>query len=167
MASTSRSTSRARRAAARASARCSSLRGNPWSLRRALRPGSAHARRSARPSVYQGLKTPGGDLGIGVARALEERPAARPRTAPANEPRLEVDGRRRVVIDGVRPSVAGGHPVKRVVGDQVVVEADLLIDGHDQLAGVVRYRRAGGGWQESPLVHDGNDTWRGAFVADQ
>jgi starch synthase (maltosyl-transferring) len=71
------------------------------------------------------------------------------------------------VIDAIRPAIAGGHPIKRVVGDRLVVEADLLADGHDQLAGVLRYRPPGGtGWRETPLVPAGNDCWRGSFVVE-
>ncbi len=38
----------------------------------------------------------------------------------------------RVVIESVRPQVDGGrYPVKRVVGEEVQVEADVFADGHD------------------------------------
>jgi len=54
---------------------------------------------------------------------------------------FQVDGRRRVVIEHVRPEVDGGRfPVKRVVGQSVIVEADVFADGHDEIAGVLRYR---------------------------
>jgi starch synthase (maltosyl-transferring) len=92
------------------------------------------------------------------------------------------DGRRRVVIDAVRPEIDGGrHPIKRVVGDRVVVEADLLVDGHDRLAAVVLYRRAGETrWREAPMApavppaHGAeraqaqaiDDRWRGELVVD-
>ena len=39
-----------------------------------------------------------------------------------------VDGRRRVVVAAVRPELDGGRfPVKRVIGDVLDVEADLLV----------------------------------------
>jgi len=45
------------------------------------------------------------------------------------------------VIEHVRPQVDGGrHAVKRVVGDDVSVTADVFTDGHDAVAAVVRYR---------------------------
>ena len=48
---------------------------------------------------------------------------------------LPVDGRIRVVIENVAPAVDGGRfPIKRVVGETVVVEADCFADGHDTLA---------------------------------
>jgi starch synthase (maltosyl-transferring) len=51
------------------------------------------------------------------------------------------DGRRRVVVAAVRPSVDGGrHAVKRTIGETLRVEADLLVDGHDQLAARLHVR---------------------------
>ena len=50
------------------------------------------------------------------------------------------DGRHsRVVIENVTPRVDDGHfPVKRVVGDTLIVEADIFADGHDELRAVLR-----------------------------
>lgn len=78
---------------------------------------------------------------------------------------LNVDGRRRVVIEGVRPEIDGGRfPIKRVVGQSVVVEADLFADGHDEIAGVVRYRHEREqDWTDVPLVFVENDRWRASF----
>ncbi len=77
-----------------------------------------------------------------------------------------VDGRRRVVVAAVRPEIDGGRfPVKRVVGDVLEVEADLVVDGHDLLAARVLYRHldpaadGGGGWREQPLAPLGGDRW--------
>ena len=45
------------------------------------------------------------------------------------------------MIEEVRPEIdAGRFPIKRVVGESVVVEADLFTDGHDVIGGVIRYR---------------------------
>ncbi|NGZ61070.1 MAG: alpha-1,4-glucan--maltose-1-phosphate maltosyltransferase [Nitrospira sp. LK265] len=78
---------------------------------------------------------------------------------------LGIDGRRRVVIEGVRPEIDGGRfPIKRVVGQTVVVEADLFTDGHDEIAGVLRYRHEGEQtWSELSLVFVENDRWRASF----
>ena len=52
------------------------------------------------------------------------------------------DGRRRVVIECVTPEVDGGRfAAKRIVGDRVVVEADIFTDGHDLIAGRLLHRR--------------------------
>ena len=67
---------------------------------------------------------------------------------------MELDGRRRVIVDAIRPCLDGGRTaIKRVVGDRVRVEADLLADGHDRLAGCLRYRHASAAaWSETPLL---------------
>jgi starch synthase (maltosyl-transferring) len=75
------------------------------------------------------------------------------------------EGRRRVVITAVTPEVDGGRfPIKRTVGEKVVVEADIFTDGHDALAGFLLYRREGeSSWSEAPLRFLINDRWRGEF----
>lgn len=76
-----------------------------------------------------------------------------------------IDGRRRVVIEGVRPEIEGGRfPIKRVVGQSVTVEADVFADGHDEIAGVVRYRHEREQeWTDVPLTLVENDRWRASF----
>ncbi len=71
----------------------------------------------------------------------------------------------RVQIEGVAPELDGGRfPVKRVIGDDLVVEADLFADGHDQIAAVLRYRPAGEAkWQETPMEPLPNDRWRASL----
>ena len=63
------------------------------------------------------------------------------------------DGLIRAVIEAVAPSVDGGRfPVKRVIGDTVVVEADCFADGHDELMARVLYRHAEEpDWREAPM----------------
>jgi starch synthase (maltosyl-transferring) len=75
------------------------------------------------------------------------------------------DGQRRVVIERVSPEIdCGRFPIKRVVGEAVVVEADVFADGHDQVACQVLYSQEGDKeWQSSPMTRLGNDRWRGAF----
>ena len=47
----------------------------------------------------------------------------------------------RVIIEGVRPEIDGGRfPIKRTVGEEVVVTADIFAEGHDVLAAVVQHR---------------------------
>ncbi|HKA53685.1 MAG TPA: alpha-1,4-glucan--maltose-1-phosphate maltosyltransferase [Candidatus Binatia bacterium] len=76
------------------------------------------------------------------------------------------DGRVRVVISGVQPEVDGGRfPIKRTVGEQVVVEADIFTDGHDALSAVLLYRHEEEEqWNHTVLQPLGNDRWRGAFT---
>jgi starch synthase (maltosyl-transferring) len=81
----------------------------------------------------------------------------------------EDDGRKRVAIAGVKPQVDGGRfPVKRTVGERVVVEADVFGDGHDLLFCLLLYRREGESeWREAPLRSLGNDRWRGEFTVTE
>ena len=47
-------------------------------------------------------------------------------------PGLPADGARRVVIESITPCVDGGRfAAKRIVGERLVVEADVFADGHD------------------------------------
>jgi starch synthase (maltosyl-transferring) len=79
------------------------------------------------------------------------------------------DGRQRVVIEGITPALDGGRfPIKRIVGDEVVVEADLFTDGHDLISGVVRFKKADSNqWSEAPLQLLNNDRWRGSFLVTE
>jgi hypothetical protein len=50
----------------------------------------------------------------------------------------------RVIIEGVQPEVdAGQFPIKRTIGEAVVVQADVDAEGHDRRAAVVKFRRVG------------------------
>lgn len=72
---------------------------------------------------------------------------------------------RHVVIENVSPSVDGGAwPVKRVVGERCVVEADVFRDGHDKLRAVMLWRADGeADFEEVEMEHVVNDRWRGSF----
>jgi starch synthase (maltosyl-transferring) len=95
----------------------------------------------------------------------------RTRVAPALDQAAHVpaDGRRRVIVEHVSPEIDGGRfPIKRTVGEVVRVTADLFADGHDVLAGVVRYRHAADSeWQETRLLPLGNDSWGAEFTVDR
>ena len=67
------------------------------------------------------------------------------------------------VIENLQPLVDGGrYPIKRVVGEDVVVEADIFKDGHDVVAAVVKWRILGKRhWRETPMTFVDNDRWRG------
>lgn len=72
----------------------------------------------------------------------------------------------RVVIENVEPQIEGGRfPIKRAVGEKVVVTADIHADSHDVLAAVIRHRPAGAKkWEETPMKELGNDRWQAAFT---
>ncbi|MBM3357644.1 MAG: DUF3416 domain-containing protein [Betaproteobacteria bacterium] len=78
---------------------------------------------------------------------------------------ISEDGRLRAVIEALQPIVDGGrYPVKRAVGERLVVEADVFGDGHDTLRCVLQYRRDGAArWTEAEMEHFDNDRWRAAF----
>jgi starch synthase (maltosyl-transferring) len=70
------------------------------------------------------------------------------------------DGRRRVVVDAVRPQVDGGQfAIKRIIGDELAIEADVFSDGHDEIVCVLQHRHSDGAWQEQPMKASWNDLW--------
>ena len=68
-----------------------------------------------------------------------------------------------VVIDNVQPLIdCGRSPIKRIVGEDLVVEADIFKDGHDVVAAVLKWRVVGKrAWRETPMIFVDNDRWRG------
>jgi starch synthase (maltosyl-transferring) len=82
---------------------------------------------------------------------------------------LPPEGRVRIAVEGVRPEIdCGAFPVKRIVGETVVVQADIFTDGHDLVAAEVLYRYGHAGeWQRSPMKLVGIDRWRGDFLASK
>ncbi len=75
------------------------------------------------------------------------------------------EGRNRVIIEGVKPEIDGGRfAIKRIIGDETIVEANILADGHDALSCVLLYRKEGQkDWNEAPMEFLGNDRWRASF----
>ncbi len=68
------------------------------------------------------------------------------------------------VIENILPLVDGGrYPIKRVVGEDLVVQADVFKDGHDVVAAILKWRQIGEArWHETAMTHLGNDRWSGA-----
>jgi starch synthase (maltosyl-transferring) len=79
------------------------------------------------------------------------------------------DGRQRVVIERVTPQIdCGRYPIKRVIGEPVVVEADIFADGHDVLSAVLKFRPdENSGWAEVPMTPLVNDRWTASFVVTE
>ncbi|GAC1492168.1 MAG: alpha-1,4-glucan--maltose-1-phosphate maltosyltransferase [Vulcanimicrobiaceae bacterium] len=75
---------------------------------------------------------------------------------------------RAVSIEAIDPQIDGGrHAVKCIVGDAVVVEADVFRDGHDEIAVRLLWRAAGSlAWHEAPMQPVGNDRFRGTLTVD-
>jgi starch synthase (maltosyl-transferring) len=79
-------------------------------------------------------------------------------------PGQSADGRCRVVIERVSPEIdCGRFPIKRAVGEHVIVEADVFADGHDRVACQILYRQGNEDVHSSPMEPLGNDRWRGEF----
>ena len=79
-----------------------------------------------------------------------------------------LEGRARVVIEGVQPEVdCGRRAAKRIVGDRVRVTAVVYGDGHDHVAARLLYRRSGTSeWRSVPMQDETNDLWAGYFQVD-
>jgi starch synthase (maltosyl-transferring) len=68
-----------------------------------------------------------------------------------------------IVIENLQPLIDGGrYPIKRIVGEDLVVEADIFRDGHDVVAAILKWRVLGKrAWRETPMNFVDNDRWRG------
>ena len=73
------------------------------------------------------------------------------------------------VIENVSPQVDGGRfPVKRVVGERIVVTADAFAHGHEKVACMLRHRGPGETlWTEVEMEFLGNDAWRASLAVDR
>ena len=71
----------------------------------------------------------------------------------------------RVIIEGVSPEVdCGRFPIKRVIGEDVTVEADVFIEGHELLSCALLYRKKGARrWTEMAMRPLINDRWQASF----
>ncbi len=72
----------------------------------------------------------------------------------------------RIYIEDVYPVVdAGRFPVKRVVGEEMDVWADIVRDGHAVLAAELLWRREGAEkWSRVPMALHQNDRWTASFA---
>ena len=75
----------------------------------------------------------------------------------------------RVQVQNVTPTVdCGRYAAKAVIGQDVVVGADVFREGHDKVAAAVRYRGPDDEtWREAPLKPDVNDRYFGSFRVDR
>lgn len=90
----------------------------------------------------------------------------------------ELEGQKRVTIENVTPLIDGGkYPIKRTVGERVVVNADIFVDGHDKVEAALLYRKVSkpskgksaktGKWTEVPMTFMTNDHWKATFTPDE
>jgi len=69
------------------------------------------------------------------------------------------------IIRRIVPAIDNGrYALKRGVGEEVSVLADIFKDGHDEIVAMLKWRKIGAKkWSESPLLALGNDRWSGKF----
>jgi starch synthase (maltosyl-transferring) len=79
---------------------------------------------------------------------------------------MEFDGKKRVVIENVKPCIDNGRfAVKRIVGENIDVTADVFCDSHDVLSAMVLYKKDGENeWNKSLMEYVDNDRWAGNFT---
>jgi starch synthase (maltosyl-transferring) len=73
---------------------------------------------------------------------------------------------KRFFIEDIYPTVDGGRfPVKRIAGEAIDVWADIFRDGHEVVAGALRWRAdTDAMWHRVPMRLHGNDRWTAAFT---
>jgi starch synthase (maltosyl-transferring) len=82
---------------------------------------------------------------------------------------VSMDGRQRVVIENIKPEIDCGRvPAKRVIGEKVVVRADVFADGHDAVSSRLLYKAPGDrAWRHAGMRFISNDTWTGEFTVEK
>ena len=89
------------------------------------------------------------------------------RLAPRQAPRSKAKAPGRapaIVIEKVTPEIDGGFfPIKRAVGDDLAVSADIFSAGHEVVGAALLYRHDGERlWSLTPMRHVDNDRWIGS-----
>src|SRR5438477_12197966 len=67
------------------------------------------------------------------------------------------------VIENLQRLIDGGrYPIKRVTGEDLLLESDIFKEGHDVVAAALKWRMVGETrWHETPMKWIDNDRWRG------
>jgi starch synthase (maltosyl-transferring) len=127
-------------------------------------PSAAGAALFARQNISGGhepneLLAPG-EIRVLQAQRSEPITIARTELAPA-----KLASAPRIVIERIAPSVDGGRfPAKRVIGEPIVIEADVFVDGHDVLGVELLWRSIDRKeWRRLPMQFVSNDRWRAAI----
>ncbi len=103
--------------------------------------------------------------GVRLFLATAAAATALPLDATVSVRRLKELAVDRVAIEGVVPELDGGRfPVKRIVGDLLLVEADIFCDGHDKIAAALMIRHQDDAhFSEVPMTFLVNDRWAASF----
>ncbi|GAB6058868.1 alpha-1,4-glucan--maltose-1-phosphate maltosyltransferase [Desulfonatronum parangueonense] len=80
----------------------------------------------------------------------------------------QFNGRRRIVIEHVRPEIEEGmFAAKRVAGEDLLVRADIFTDGHDLIQARMHFRPLGAEtWEIHPMKPLPNDLWEARVVPE-
>ena len=107
--------------------------------------------------VPSALQFPPGAVMIFSSVATKAIESARSLQVDCSAPRL--------AIEAITPKVDEGEfPVRRTVGGSVVVEADIIADGHDKLAAELLWRPINEEqWTAVPMTLINNDRWTAEF----
>ena len=75
----------------------------------------------------------------------------------------------RIIIENVSPQLDGGaYPIKRIVGQKVIVTSDVFSDGHDVLQCCVKFKHEDDkSWQEVRMTPTENDSWIAEFKVEK
>jgi starch synthase (maltosyl-transferring) len=108
-------------------------------------------------------------LAPGEIRLIDVRPNAPLKTRRSATERSALTKMPRIVIDNVTPTVDQGRfAAKRIVGDAIVIEADVFTDGHDLLAVDLLWRAVDAAkWRRASMHPIGNDRWQASIRPDR
>ncbi|MBB3444340.1 maltotransferase domain-containing protein [Rhizobium sp. BK379] len=125
--------------------------------------------RAVSPFVPVDPGASGQRLEPGEVRLIPTRARASVTAEQGDLPLAEATRSARIAIEKIAPQVDEGRfPVKRIVGDTMVVEADIFADGHDLLAAALLHRPRGEvEWRQERMTLAENDRWQASFVLDR
>ena len=69
------------------------------------------------------------------------------------------------IIRRITPSLDNArYAIKRAIGEEIIVEADIFKEGHDEVTAVLKWRTSGtAAWRETPMKPLINDRWTGSL----
>nr|WP_315252008.1 alpha-1,4-glucan--maltose-1-phosphate maltosyltransferase [uncultured Flavobacterium sp.] len=75
----------------------------------------------------------------------------------------------RIIIENVLPQLnSGNFAIKRIVGQKVIVTAEVFSDGHDVVESCVKFKHESENtWQEVRMTHIQNDEWFAEFHVEK
>jgi starch synthase (maltosyl-transferring) len=112
-------------------------------------------------------ESPSSKLPPGAARVFHATRSAPIRQVPAPDKSgaTAAANAARIVITNITPCVEQGRfPARRIVGERVVVEADIFTDGHPLIAAELSWRAEDERvWSRARMIALENDRWRAAL----